>query len=250
VCIAAAVMLAICVWRGYSFPRRAKDILLAAILGFFTAAMPSLLGLWGIQSTEVSLASVILATQPFLVAILAHRLLPNDRLNTQKVLGLTVGFFGVGLISLDKSGGSGANSQWGQIALVGSALSVAISAVLGKYLSPRWEIMPFTAVQTAGGAVFILVAVLLFELGAPVQLTVSGLAATLYLALGPTVLGYFLWMLLIDRYSASGVSSFAFFQPAFGIVLGWLLFAEGFSVLTVVGTALITWSVLTVNRRG
>jgi drug/metabolite transporter (DMT)-like permease len=154
------------------------------------------------------------------------------------------------LISLDKTGGNGVNNLWGQLALVASSLSVAISAVLGKRLSPRWQIMPFTAVQTAGGAVFILVAVLLFEMGAPVQLTAQGLAATLYLALGPTVLGYFLWMLLIDRYSAGGVSSFAFFQPAFGIVLGWLLFAEGFSARTVVGTALITWSVLTVNRRG
>ena len=247
--LAAVVLFALCRWRGDSFPRQPRQWLIAGGLGFFTAGAPATLGLWGVQHTQASLASVIMGTQPLLVALLAHRFLRDDRLDRRKLAGLIVGFGAVGLISFDKTGTNAEGSLLGQSAMLMNALAVAISAVFGKSLSKSWRSLPLTAVQTAGGFVFVLGAVLVFERDAPIHLSLVGVAASVYLALIPTVLGYTLWVTLIARHSASGVSAFAFMQPVFGIVVGWALFAESFTWLTVAALVPVTWSIVTVNRR-
>ena len=246
--LAALFLFFLCLRGGYAFPREPRRLLAGGLLGFLMAGAPSTVGLWGVQHTQASLATVIMATQPFLVAALAHRLLANDRLSRRKVLGLATGFLGVGLISLDKTGASVELSLVGQLAILANAVSVSLAAVFGRAMSRHWQVLPFTAVQTAGGFVLALAAAVVFEREAGVQASPAGVAAVVYLALVPTLLGYLLWVFLLARHRASSVSSFAFAQPAFGILIGWLVLAEPFGWLTVVGMMLITWSILTVNR--
>ncbi len=247
--LAATVLFGICLWRGYAFPRRPRRWLLAGLLGFLTAGAPATVAMWGVQHTQASLATVIMATQPFMVAALAHHMLPNDRLTARKLAWLGGGFLGVALISLDKTGGATEQgSLWGQGAMFVNAVAIAFSAVLAKALSRHWQVLPFTAVQTAGGFVLAALAALAGEREASLQLTAANVVAAIYLAVGPTLLGYILWVHLLARHRASAVSSFSFAQPAFGILLGWLLLGEPFGWLTLVGLALIAWSIVSVNR--
>ncbi len=247
--LAAAVLFAICLWRNYAFPRQPWRWLEAGLLGFLTAGAPATVAMWGVQHTQASLATVIMATQPFMVAALAHHLLPNDRLTGRKLAWLVAGFVGVALISLDKTGGAGdQGSLAGQGAMFVNAIAIAFSAVLAKSLSRHWQVLPFTAVQTAGGFFLAALAAVAFDRGAVLQFSPLNLAATIYLALGPTLLGYVLWVHLLARHRASAVSAFSFTQPGFGILLGWLLLGEPFGWLTPVGVALIAWSIVSVNR--
>lgn len=247
--LAAVILFGVCFALRTPFPRSPRAWLAAGILGVFNTAAPATVSFWGLQHTEASLANVLMATQPFLVAILAHYFLPNDRLFTRKVIGLVVGFMGVCLISLDKLGPDPRLSLIGQAAVFSNAMAQAVSTVLGKNLTRQWQTLPLSAAQTLGGFVVVACVALIFDSGTAATFTVENVSAAVYLAVFPTVIGYTLWFYLLGRYDASKLSSFSFSQPVFGIALGWLFLSEGFSWLTPVGAVLVSWGVFVVNSR-
>ena len=59
---------------------------------------------------------------------------------------------------------------------------------------------------------------------------------------------YVLWFWLVRRYPASGLSSFAFLTPAFGVVLAGLLLDEPLTGRIFAALALIAAGLLLVNR--
>ena len=59
---------------------------------------------------------------------------------------------------------------------------------------------------------------------------------------------YLIWFWVVGIYPASGLSSFAFLTPAFGVLLGGLLLGEPLTPGLFVALALIAVGILIVNR--
>ena len=59
---------------------------------------------------------------------------------------------------------------------------------------------------------------------------------------------YLMWMNLLRRYPASGMQSFTFLSPVWGVVAGMLLLSESVSLLMVLGMAMIGGGITLVNR--
>jgi drug/metabolite transporter (DMT)-like permease len=60
--------------------------------------------------------------------------------------------------------------------------------------------------------------------------------------------GFIFWLWLLARYPASGVASFSFLSPVFGVGLGWLLLGEtvGWSLVAALG--LVAAGLFAINR--
>ena len=96
--LAAAVMWAFLRLRGVSFPRGRRLWGVYAVTGLLNGALPFSLISWGEQYIPSGLAALLQSTTPIFTIILAHFLTHDERFTTKKVLGIVLGFVGVGLL--------------------------------------------------------------------------------------------------------------------------------------------------------
>ena len=122
--------------------------------------------------TAVSRASVIFYSMPVWLALMAHFVLPDDRITPLKALGLGLALGGVALAILTRDDEVG--SIWGDLAALGAAISWASAAMLAKASSlsrVRPEIQHFW--QVAVSAPILLIAALMVA-ATPILLAALG----------------------------------------------------------------------------
>src|SRR5437763_15445835 len=95
--LAAAVLLPIAVRRGALGPLR-RRLGAIALLAMLDVAAPFVLVAVGERAVPSSLAGMLIATVPILVAVLALRFDASERVDRRRPGGLVVGLLGVGLV--------------------------------------------------------------------------------------------------------------------------------------------------------
>ncbi|MBX6742798.1 MAG: DMT family transporter, partial [Acetobacteraceae bacterium] len=116
--IGAALLWGWCSWRGTGFGDWRRDgTLLPGILAGILFGLEFLLLYIGVGFTTASRAVVFLYGAPFVVALGAHWLLPDDRLTPAKAAGLVIAFGGLILAFAE-----GLRQRTGELALLGDAL--------------------------------------------------------------------------------------------------------------------------------
>jgi drug/metabolite transporter (DMT)-like permease len=76
------------------------------------------------------------------------------------------------------------------------------------------------------------------------------LGALAYQAVIVAFVSYLIWFWLLQRYPASGLASFSFWTPLFGVLSGWLLLGERLTGNLGAAAALVAVGIYLVNRRG
>ena len=67
--------------------------------------------------------------------------------------------------------------------------------------------------------------------------------------IGVVAVGFTVWFWLLSVYPASGMASYAFLTPLFGVLFGWLMFGEQLTVGLVIALALVGAGIWLVNRK-
>jgi drug/metabolite transporter (DMT)-like permease len=123
-------------------------VLILRLRTFHAVATWRVLRCWGVSYAAIALLlftlalrfissgvqGILLATMPLLAAVGAHWLVPGERLNGRKLLGLALGLLGVGVMMATRTDGLGAagfDARGYLFSLVG-ALAVAASVILGR----------------------------------------------------------------------------------------------------------------------
>ncbi|MAQ82690.1 MAG: EamA family transporter [Maritimibacter sp.] len=196
--------------------------------------------------TSVARTSVIFYGMPVWLALLAHILVPGDRLSPRKAAGLALAMAGVAVAILSRGSG-------GEVGLAGDLLALAAS-LLWALIALLTKVSPFSRVPPAQQLTWqIAVSVpVLFAFAAffgPAIRDFDGITAA---ALGFQILlvsaGFLLWMWLMKIYPASGVTSFSFLSPVVGVFFGWLLLGETVGYALWVALALVAAGLVLVNR--
>ncbi len=200
-----------------------------------------------IDRTSVARASVIFYSMPVWLALASHFLLPGERLNGIRFLGLVSAMAGVAIALVTRAGGS---ADWGGdvLALI-AALGWAAIALLIRVTplsTVRFEVQ--LLFQVAVSAVVLLPLAPLF--GAPIRevapLHYAGLAFQIVFVAG---LGFLMWFRLMTIYQASGVASFAFLSPVLAVVFGWSLLGEQILAQVWVALVLVALGIFLINRQ-
>ena len=196
-----------------------------AVMGIAGTAAPFLLITHAQQTVDSSLAALYVAAAPLFVAIMAHFAFRDDRISVRKAGGLAIGFAGVAVLF-----GPEAITSFGSASVLAQALCLtatacyALSTITARYAR---EVPPF--VFAAGFLVFGAVAswplLLLvdFQSLTPSSAAISGVVG---LAIGPTAMASVVYMLLIQRTSATFLSMTGYTIPIFSAVVGYLAFHE------------------------
>ena len=70
----------------------------------------------------------------------------------------------------------------------------------------------------------------------------------LFQAVATVSFSYMVWMMLVQRYSASAMQSFTFLSPIWGVLLGIVVLGEELQAPLVAGIALVGIGIYLVNR--
>ncbi|MBX3062650.1 MAG: EamA family transporter [Anaerolineae bacterium] len=230
-------------------PTDRKTWLSLAFVGFLNTALPFLLITWGEETIDSGLAGVLNSTVPLFSMGIAHVALQDDKIHFGKVVGLIGGFAGIMLLLLRTSEPNHQNSLAGQVAVLLAALCYAISAV---YI--RRNLRHVESIVTAGttltfGAIYTIVATLLFVHPLPDLTAISSNAILAVVVLGflNTFIAYIISFHLNYAWGASRSTTVTYLMPPVSLILGIIFYHEPFDIRLFLAAGLIIGGVLMAN---
>jgi drug/metabolite transporter (DMT)-like permease len=249
--VAGLAIAAFLAWRlGRASLRLTRD----QVIGSSFVGLALLLGgnglvMLGERDVPTGLAALIIAVVPLWVVLL--RLLFGEHVRRGTLLGVVVGFVGVGILVLP--GGLA-----GDVHLPGALMLVVAGAswAVGSYYSKRLALPanPFTstaAQMLAGGAALIVVGVLAGELGmlaGGARFATESIAALVYLVVFGSIIAFSAYTWLLQHAPVSKVATYAYVNPVVALFLGVLVRDETIGAAIVIGAAMIVVAVGLVIR--
>ncbi len=241
--ISGALLLGLAWARGIRLGRTRRERRLWWANGLLGFAVTYGVVYWAEQWVPSGLAAVLFAIYPLVVAILAHFFLTSERLHPREVVGVLLGFSGVGMIFLeDFSALGGSQVAVGALVLLLSPLASGAASVSIK----RWGqgIHPFSIAAVpmliAAGAMAILALVL--ERDASITWDQTSVLALLYLSIAGSALTFSLYFWLLSHLPAKRLALIAYLIPVVAVGVG-VLRGEPFTLHTLAGSAVVVFGV-------
>jgi drug/metabolite transporter (DMT)-like permease len=195
-------------------------------------AVPFLLIAAGEQHIASSLAAILIASMPLMVALLSLRLSPEDRPTGLRLVGLVIGFGGVvALLGVDVAGRPG--ELLGAVLVLVATLGYATAPIIvNRRLADLDPLGPIAA-SLAMATLLLAPAVLVSP---PDEMPPGdALAALAVLGVVCTALGLVLFFQLIVEAGPSRASVITYVNPLVAVVLGVLVLDERVGAMSVVG---------------
>jgi drug/metabolite transporter (DMT)-like permease len=224
--------------RGYIYPRSRAfwgHVLAMSLVGIIE---PQVLIAWSEQHVTSSVASILNATTPFFTLICAAGVFRIERFSMPKILGLLVGFAGVGALTGRAIVDIATSSAQGQIALLVSSVCYGIAFAYTRRFQHA-EPLVLASAQMSLSAILMIPGIFLFGDLASTHLTLTRLGAWLALGALSSGVAYILYYQLIAAVGATTASFGTYLIPVVGVFWGWLLLGEPVGVRTCAGVALI-----------
>lgn len=231
--LAATLLLGLVAAQRIPLPRR-DALPITALYGVLTFGLVYGLLYWALLEAPAALGAIALALVPLLTFVIAV-LLGMERFTWQRLAGGTVAFAGITVVFADQI--ATAVSPLTMLALLGSAVAAAASAVVAKRI-PRSHPVATNAVAMVPGAVLLLVLAALVGDRAALPAAVEVQVAFVYLVVSTLALfiGFFF---VVQRWTASATMYAAVLWPLVAVALGFVLAGESVSLAFVLGTLLV-----------
>lgn len=234
--IAAAVLLPLAIQQRVLRLVRERWLLVVA-LACVQIVGPFLLISYGEQHIASSLTSLLIAADPLLVALLALRFDPGERVSGPRLVGLLIGMAGV-IVLLGLDVGGDAQKLLGAALVLLAALGYAAGALFIK--RPVIRALPGLGVVAVecSAATVILFPLAITKL--PGQLPGLGVILSL-LTLGVicTALAYLTFFALVAEVGPSRATVITYVNPAVSVLLGVTLLGEPLTLAIIAGFSLI-----------
>jgi drug/metabolite transporter (DMT)-like permease len=225
-----------------------NDIPYLFLLGFIGVVIYHLALNYGEQYISAGAASLIIATIPLFVVILAVLFL-SEKITRNIILGITFSLSGVVIISI-----FGNENITLEIEYLSGAITVLLAAVVGagytvagKKLLQRYSPLSLTMYAFLIGSIGLIPFIspsLFIEVE---QMSLVGWGAVLFLAIFPTVIGYVLWYVVLEIKAASEISIYLYFTPILSTIIGYFLLDEKITLFFILGGALVIIGLYIVN---
>ena len=203
---------------------------------------------WAEQTLDTGTASLIIASVPLWMALL-DRLFYAQRLARTIVVGLAVGFGGVGLL-VAPGGADGAGST-AAIVLVFTSLAWAIGSLYARHASlPRRPLVGVAMQMLAGGLMLTAFSAATGEVARvhPAAISLESWLGLAYLVVAGSLFAFTAYMWLLRAAPTSLVGTYAYVNPVVAVLLGTVLLGEPLTWQTLLGGGVILASVALIVR--
>jgi drug/metabolite transporter (DMT)-like permease len=250
--LAAALMWASAPLIGISPPKSMRAVAALAVLGFGNNALPFALIAWGQTHLPSGLASILNAATPLFTVLAAHVLTAEEKLSGLKLFGTIAGMAGVAsLLGPDLLWGGAAINVWAELAILGAALSYALSAIFARRVrSLGLKPIDVAAGQATAATVFL--APLALAIDRPWTLPMPSeavVASVLAIAAFSTALAYIVYFRILAGAGATNVLLVTLLVPVTSVILGALILHERLMMRQFFGFALIAVGLAFIDGR-
>ena len=193
---------------------------------------------WGEQYVHTGLVSLIVATVPLWMALLAP-LFGGAWVRWTAAIGVVIGLAGV--VLLLRPGGA-APTEWQTFVVPLSPLLWACGSLYAQRANVPRQALTATAMEMVAGGLLLGIVGLAFGEAAHTHLNhVSGasLFAFVYLILFGSLVAYSAYIWLLHRVSATAVSTYAYVNPLVAVMLGAVVLGEQVTGLTALAGVMI-----------
>lgn len=197
--------------------------------------------------TTVTRVSLFFYIMPVWVAIGAHFLVPEEPLNRDKVVGLTLAVGGIALAFAGDLGQAPEDAWIGDVlALIGGMFWASIALLTRLKLSKASSEM--NLLYQLGVSAVVLTLISLFvepPVREPDMLTLGIFAFQVVVIVS---VGFLLWFWVLSVYPVSNMASFGLLSPIFGVFFGWLIFSDPITPVLGISLLLAGLGIVLVNR--
>ena len=212
---------------------RPKDLPLIALSGFAGITLYFFFENNGIMRLSASESSIIVGTIPVLT-LLVDVVFYRRRMKPAVIIGILLSFLGVALIVVRSEAAKA--SPGGYFFMIGAAISWIAYTFITKPIAGRYSLLSITFWQIFFGMLGCVPFALaegqdISHISAPVILNV------LFLGVLASAIGYWLYVIVLDRLDASRSSVFINLIPVVSIVASFILLGERLAPLQALGGA-------------
>lgn len=221
-------------------PRTRGEWLLVGIGGtLMIAAYHSLLFI-GEQGTTSAAAAIIVSLSPILTTGFARAFLPDERLTLIGIVGLLIGFVGVGVLSNPDPNNLFDTRTVSMFLILFAAASFALGSVLTRRVDGELPIETMEAWSMLIGAMLMHGASMsLPESVSDVQWTGEAILSLLYLAVVASAVGFLIYFDLLNRLGPIEINLVSYAAPVAAAITGLMFLNETPTAYTVAGFVLI-----------
>jgi drug/metabolite transporter (DMT)-like permease len=226
-------------------PRMYGHLLVMAIVNI---VLPFTLITVGEQSIDSALASILNATVPLTVIVLAPLFLPDEGITIPKVAGLSVGFAGVillvapGLVNLSDA------DLTGELMMIGSSICYGVGNVYSKRnVHGLRPMIPALFQVTFAAAIVIPLALVIEHPIGRISPAPEAIVAVIWLGILGSGFAYLCYFTILAHWGATRTSMVAYLLPVVGIALGAAVMQDPVTLNRLAGTALIITGIALVN---
>lgn len=246
--ISGAIAVVLARMLGQSFRLVPGQWRAVVVFGLCQNALYLGLNFLALQWVEASVAVIIAAAMPLIVALLGW-MVRGERVTRLGLAGLVAGFAGVALIMGTRV--TGGTDPLGILfcGLGATALAVATMTVRGA--TAGGNLVMIVGLQMLVGAAALAVAGALSETPR-VDLVPELVLSFVYQILFPGLAATLMWFWLVGRIGAVRASTYHFLNPFFGVAIAALVLGEAIRPLDMLGVAVVMAGILAVqiSRQG
>jgi drug/metabolite transporter (DMT)-like permease len=206
---------------------------------------------WAEQRVPSGLASLLIATEPIFVFILASAAARKWRVNTQLVAGAAIGLGGVALLMGKTQLTSTPGMFIASIAILIGALSWSAGIIYSRNSNLSGKPLLLSALSTLSGSILLLITATVtgeYRGFSFAQVTFRSWAALLYLVLFGSVTAFTAYNWLLERYSPTLVATHTYVNPIVAVLLGWFCAGEAVTLNVCLSAAMVILAVFLVDR--
>lgn len=235
--------------RGLGVRISAKLAISFVIMGILNNVIPFTLIVWGQQHIPSGLAAILNAATAIFSVLLAAVLFADERLSANKAVGVVLGFAGVMVIVGAEALTHLDITSWGQIAMIGAAVSYAISSAFARVAlqGVRAEV---SAAGMLTASALVMVPLALWHDGVPTfEYGAAGWGALAYLALMSSALAYVIFYRVLALAGAGNLQLVTLLVGPVAVAMGAVVYGEALAVSDYVGFGIIAVGLLLIDGR-
>jgi drug/metabolite transporter (DMT)-like permease len=227
-----------------------KDILPIFFLGFF-GVMVYHFGLnYGQELISPGAASLIIATIPVFIIILALIFL-KERIGLRKLFGIIIALSGVVIISV-----WGTQEATIEIEYIFAALAVLFAAMMGafytiggKKLLERYDGLSLTVYAMLLGSIGLIPFLSKSLIDEVAAMSTNTWLAVIFLGACSTIVGYVIWYVALEMKTASEISVYLYAVPVISTIVSYFMLGYKITELFVLGGLFVIAGLIIVNMK-
>jgi len=227
-----------------------QDIIPIFLLGFF-GVMVYHFGLnYGEQSISPGAASLIIATIPIIIVVLAIIFL-REKISLKSLIGIILSLSGVIVISAwgTKDATIEIEYIYAALAVIIAAIMGAIYTIVGKKLLERYSGLSLTVYAILLGSIGLIPFVSKSLFDEVATMSINHWIAILFLGVFSTVIGYLFWYIALEIKTASEISIYLYLIPIVSTIVSYFWLGYQITEFFIFGGILVLLGLIAVNTK-